>query len=833
MTPLRKILNGRASWIAYALICVPSNTWTPPGPDPTATFSISRTDFLGDDQLFTPVALWFTASSISGFQGFDGSPISEPAGDANDYDPTALEVFWAWDFDDEGYTPLITPNVPLTHRDSNRAYSKRAVHVFTQPGAKTVRLYGFDSQGNWGTASYTMNDVDGDVPAIGSPDDAFDGADVAYFSVDGIFPASGERPAGSTTHTTVSSLNSWVSSRRAGAAIGPLLRIRLRRGETYTDISEFGANRMCYVDAYGTGDPPKQVRTNAMRGVDGPFNIGSVDSLNTVQSRIIDQDWQGPYDAATDTGARTGPAGPMRSGAQSAANMLWSRFRISGHDTWQVSIAAGRLVFHDMDITNWRNYGHFGLASRTAYILVDNHQKADALNGISQGDSTSDPYDLGARHGPVRVGGARDLYFACTSFFSRNGWSPFANRAWSTVPPSVCQAAFRFGASNNTALRNYVTYDRCSFEGGAQSFATVDFGAAETPEYFQNLLFESCLFVATSQQWGATSGMVETKGASSSVRNSYFYVPDVPNSTDREYRCLIRNIWQGTDDPTAVTMHAHFNNTAIIARGALPGGDVARAFTDIDANFDTVYLGNNVYYAPELPGPTHGPYGLEFEPLGTAALAGFTPRYIGDRWAFKPVGWNPALSSGGNSEITCESVREIDDGIGRVTAVGQDEWMAFDYPDYSGQCNGAGDALMAQVALDGWAAVMAARTGTYDQVTYQENSFKARAVANNGFVAFDFTDTKIRVQNLSTASRSGLVTVVLDLRDWLMDPVTATANPATIPAPVPGTGSAALTPETGGLVGWRTFGGTVRDDYVDEDGATGTAATAQGAFAPA
>ena len=224
-----------------------------------------------------------------------------------------------------------------------------------------------------------------------------------------------------------------------------------------------------------------------------------------------------------------------------------------------------------------------------------------------------------------------------------------------------------------------------------------------------------------------------------------------------------------------------------------------------------IYLDNNVYYAPGLPTPsgigTNGD--PDFRPLGTSPLAGFAPRYAGNRWNFRPIGW----ADGGGS-ITCEQAREIDDDLGRVTPVGPGEWMAVDYPDYSGPCAGAGDALMARVAQVGWAQVMAENSGGYHQVSVHSRSTKASAPAaagGDGSVVFDFTDTKVRVQNNSASGQwTGSLWVLLDLRDWLMDFVPGTANPASIPAPVPEPGSDAIVETQFGLWTRNDFFGAPR-----------------------
>jgi hypothetical protein len=140
-----------------------------PAPEPNATFGIARFDQHPDTELVAPVDLWFTPTNINGFVGFDGEAISEPAGDTNVYDPTAIEVFWSWDFGEPDYAQLFPPNIPGQLQDVNRAYVKRPCHVFATPGGKTVNLYGYDSRGNWGTAQFVIGEG-GDAPGQGYDD---------------------------------------------------------------------------------------------------------------------------------------------------------------------------------------------------------------------------------------------------------------------------------------------------------------------------------------------------------------------------------------------------------------------------------------------------------------------------------------------------------------------------------------------------------------------------------------------------------------------------------------------------------------------------------------
>jgi hypothetical protein len=222
----------------------------------------------------------------------------------------------------------------------------------------------------------------------------------------------------------------------------------------------------------------------------------------------------------------------------------------------------------------------------------------------------------------------------------------------------------------------------------------------------------------------------------------------------------------------------------------------------IQAGHESV-IENNIFYAPSLSTPL----GLGFAPLGSTKIEGFTPRYLGDRWNFRPVGW----ASGLGATITCESGRELSPG--GSTGVGPDEWMAFDYPNFSGQCRGAGDTLMAAAAAEGWPAIISTNSGRYHQVSVLGFGAKCMAPADaggDGRVVFDFTETKIRIQNNTSSTWTGNVWVLLDLRDYLMEAEPATASPGSIPLPIPGQGSDAIVETAFGLWARTDFFGTIR-----------------------
>jgi hypothetical protein len=125
-----------------------STTWGLAQATPNASFTIQLVD--GCTDVVAPYGAVLRAT------GFTGFAVSEPAGNDNVYDPTQHKITFIWDFDDPGYAPVTTPNVPEAWRNLNLAYGKQVAHVWHTPGSYTVTCLAFDAQGNWGTASYTF-----------------------------------------------------------------------------------------------------------------------------------------------------------------------------------------------------------------------------------------------------------------------------------------------------------------------------------------------------------------------------------------------------------------------------------------------------------------------------------------------------------------------------------------------------------------------------------------------------------------------------------------------------------------------------------------------------
>lgn len=756
-----------------------------------ASFSITRVDGIEDMFLVAPFGAWFTASSIDGFVGFNGGPMVEPPGDDNVYDPTQHEIFWSWDFGDPNYKSLKAPNIPTKLNDRNTASCKRPAHVYDHGGSYTVRCFAFDSAGNWATATYLFG-AGGQAPAIADPDTYFQGNKTCYFSPEGVFPD--PLPQGAGTATTVDVVNRYRQSR--ATAGDHLVRIRLRRGETYTNLAEMDVrNVRGYFDAYGdASDPlPKHIRSD---GQSGPFGARDGDYLV-----VVNQDFTTFYDAATETGRRGGFFTPL--GAY-VDRMLIHRVRVSGLGSFYLGANSGQRILSDLEITNWQDYGIYGgdvTPLSLALIGCDIHQNPRALSGTDHGTANSNFANLTNRHGPIRHGQVRNHYVACSSFFSRNGWSlSYGGGSGSTVPPTAPQAAYRFGDSGATPHRTHVAFEKNSFEGGDGQLVFVDLSNSATADYVSNVVVDRSLFVASGQ----TTIILSGKSRGATIRNNFFLVPALSRVTSGETRMSRAITWDfsGPDLSDVGRNGAYvYNNTFYFLPKADQMGGGERIIAMVDTRHLSQVIENNLVAAPNTTAPQPGPV-----PLTTSPIVGFTPRMLGYRWNFPPIGhWSMGAA------ITAESVRELSPG--GTTEVATGEWIALPYPNYTGKCQN----VLGQVTRS-----MVDSQSLYHQISVHDYGVKASAPASaggDGLVTFDFTDAAIRIQNNSGTPWTGPIWVLLDLHSHLMPmDVSGAIPPAEMLYLVPQSESPARPPTKDGLWAREDYFGTLRNEARRPDG---------------
>jgi hypothetical protein len=747
-----------------------SVTWGQPGGggQPNATFTISRVDNIPNGDMIAPFPAWFRATNLSGFS------VSEPSGDTNVYDPTQHRITFIWSFGDPGYVPARVPNIPTVWRDYNVGYGRQVCHVYPQGGIYTVTCFAFDDAGNWGTATFT-------TPTIQASNDFFTGARTIVFSKDAASNSAlwaGE-PPGSTRCTTEAAVRSAINTRIAAG--DTLLRVLLRRGETYNDMEWIGvsdAGRGLHWGAYGTGNRPIINQTT----VDGPFTF--VDTTRLCS--ISEIDWRGPYDATKEIGRRvrfyTGTFGTYSRGPT-----LFHRCKFAGYDSGQLendNFSNVSLVFHDVEYTNWRDFGWLIFRpTRLAMIGCDGYQHVDALNGINHESGNSNTKRLGNGHGPIRIiQRAPQMYIACSSFFSRNGWS-VGDPTGIDFPPSGPQPAFRDAPEDVVTERCYRAHDRNTFEGGDDILRMEAPPPQTTATQHRNTVFDKCLFVASTQ----SSEAINNTMLGMTARNCYVWVPNRTWARGLSFISPFKNNYTGTFDAAQTGPVEIYNTTTLIEATTAQIGVATRVVARFIGTWPDNRVDNNVLIGLNLSPAI----GNTFTPIGSAALSGFTPRFKGTRWNFPPIG---STTMGGQIDVT--TVRELSPG--GTTPVANTEWVRINYPNYNGRCKGAGNVLNPVTRTQ-----VVGNSSQYHQVsitsygpTERDKALAPASAGGTGKVLFDFPEgqTYFRIQNLTGVPwSSGQIWVMLDLSDYLMGHVTSgDTTGLTVTVPVVQAGSAGI-----------------------------------------
>jgi len=826
MTPLKTLLGSTA--IARAPIILTTNY------DPGAsegTISISRTCGTAQSEIVAPFGCWLKASLVS---GFDESEVADDT--QNVYDPAQHNVTFVWTLPDESYSPTLTPNIPNAWRTFTTDYGKHIAAVFTTPGDKTVHCFAYDRSGNWATKTYSFNDVDGDDPAIRDPDVHFSEAETIIVDATGAFT---DAPPGHQV-TTLSSAQSRVIS-QYGTGLRKF-RVRFRFGDTYTDQQfspnpgSFGNFYGIYIDAWGAsenGRPIFQQNT-----VNGPFGFNDNAGLYCV---LKDADMRGDWDASTETGrAMSGTTGTGDAWYKDFSDtpVLVMRSRWDGFNN--IGILEGtpdgsnRILF-DTELTNWKDFGFYPASAESlAFIWCDFHQHEDALQGCNTDEAgNSNNWKLGNLHGPYR-GASTRRHVSRTSMFNRAGWSNASDRSFVDFPPTAAQPCMRTQGDLPNGLSS-INCTMSTFEGPEDILRHqffLDTPYDENPaSVARNFIYDRNLICGT----GMTTSFMNMNYPGFTIRNNYFVLPDSPWARSGTGTRLTTIVQFGVDDwdaPDTSVPDQIYNNTAVYLGASLvianDGSDPSIAWFNQQAWRGPVTSQNNLLHAPNLTTPI-----TTYSPIGSTALAGFVPRWKGNLWNFPPIGVNAANTL---PEYTVGDGRFNETGASGDCAPG--EWIAIPYPDYSGKCKGAGDVFGGGTGQVTQADVLANSTQKHvisisgvEPKNMGDDALYANA---DGNVVFDFTATEIRIQNATastTWAAAERIAILLDLSDYLMGFVAGTANPATVPAPIPGTGSAAIEGATSGLASGVDFLGEIGPDHPDYAGAR--AHPVVGAFNPA
>lgn len=795
----RGLLSGSTVALSVAQSATSRSTTTTWGElRPNASFEIAIHRRM--PHLVAPFAFWARPANITGFA------VSEPSGDTNIYDPTQHDVTWIWQLSGAAYTPKVTPNIPTVWRDIFTAYGKMPSFVIPSAGDWTLTCFAFDRNGRWGEATYIF-EAGGDGEAIVSADSFFATTKTICVSQASDFTG---KPTGATEVTSIAAA---ITAAATLMGSGTVARILLRAGETFDGaaLSMDGASfrnilTAAHVGKFGAGADPI---LNA--APDGAI-FAPTRGTQAQQYVVYDLDCRGPWDSTTETG-RIASLGFWLTSNSFA---LVFRCKVNGLNTDEyrgtTTTANSSNMICDTEITNWQNFGAAAFGGNyISYIGCDIHQHEDALSGIHQlpsgGGTNSNPWELGNRHGPVRLdpgtGGVMDTtHFRCNSFFSRNGWSLNSPIDAVSLPPTAAQPCLRFGPIATT--RHHHSLDRNSFEGGSDVIVLTQTNVNNSTTLARNVVFDKILIAGTHHTYNT---LFTNWNPGVTMRNTHLWRPNVTRSSSNVPAADINVPFGGTYIADLGPVRLYNNTIYSDALSSYYSGSFAPIV--IDSDHDDAVDENNVIYIPseDLGDGTGDEPTYVFE---VETIAGFVPREKGARWNFPAIG-GPVLGSA----IRVTSVRE-----GGAGTVMNDEWVLIDYPNFTGLNNGAGMADVRAAILANTTQKHIVSVTTVSTKRMGDTGIWADA---DGLVAFDFTNAGyMRVQNLSGVPwTSGDIQVLLDLSDFLMDFVPGTASPPAIPLPVPASGSDTLAA--------RDFGLWARDDFF---GTLRGVASARGAFHP-
>lgn len=754
-----------------------------------ASFTIERVHSPADADLVAPSSNWFRATNYSGFAV---TPANDDAG--NVWDPAQTHLTHIWTFPDEGYTHLVTPNIPDAWKDRTVAYGRKVNFVFTTPGAKTVSCFVFDEEGNYATATYTFNNSGGDAAEIQDPDTFFSGNKTICFSQDGNFTAA---PTGSDNLTTIGAIGNRLVTRANGG--DTFCRVLLRRGEVYENLgsianSSGGPVRGVYYGCYGNpSDPPPKVKVTSGGAM---FNFGG--NLNRY-AVLSDIDMEGGWDSTREIGYTTGWTTGVGGAWYAPCLVLLHRVRISGFDSAGIMHREGgtsNRVLHDVDITNWHSYAFFiteanGAIRPVGMINCDFHQHVDALTGINQGTSRQEPTNFGNLHS-FRWSNAQTTYISRTSFFGRNKWSTSSPADYISTPPTAAPEGIRFGTVNAPPVLNFHVFERVHFECGFQLAQNGNNGP--TTNGHKNMVFDKILQSGTWLENSTISTVYEAV----EFRNIYTYLSDITARNSSDVTSSFFG-YEGTPTTVGAGPVRAYNVTVLNNRqlGGLVG------FGSLDPNYIAGSTIENCIVAAPNRTPAIGADLL----LGTDPIPGVTLRHKGNKWNFCPIGGDIQGSKGNfGGPILVGSVREL--GPGNVL---NGEWVVLDYPDYTGRNNGDGFLVTKEILEGNSTHFHQVSVNTFPDKRMSPTSAAANFPGGNGKIVVDLDRNpgQISVQNNSggTWAADGEFWLLLDLSDYLMDFVPNTGHFGQgVPLPRPAAGSSALSPIGSVFAGTDFFG---------------------------
>lgn len=530
-------------------------------------------------------------------------------------------------------------------------------------------------------------------------------------------------------------------------------RVLFKRGSTVADanIDISGNRRPAFVGAWGSGANP--ALQPAPR--DEIIRVQSSGSDNLSEMVIDSIDFVGRWDAATETGYPSET--PIHFLSQTGhLHLTIANSRFDGFSNVWLAVGGGHTgttIVANTVCTNWRDYGYFvhPVSFENTILAFIGCCTAQHMDAMNGApDGVGDP-----KNGFYNTHGPLRYADHTDVYIGQSDF--FSRNGWSALAPdNGDQPCIR--ANTTVKADRSMTIDRSVLEGGFQIIA-LEGANGSNNEIPGNYLIDKCLLIATAK----TILMVKVEYGGTTMRNVLGIVPNVPlyHFWVAPVQYFVDNtIADNLDDPQAI-----YSSTFVNLRNAANDDGDSWQIAQNQAGFSNLTLENNVLHGPDLDTPTtpHAPIDL------SQTIGGVTPRYKGV--LFNPFGEESGSASVGNgSSFT----------LAYPAGTNQAYWQALPASDRRHAIQFGSNDYHAEL----------------DEMTV---SFEAGA---------------IRITNTSGESWAGSYILKLDRSSALPPLDAAGANPATLPLPVPASGSAALSGSGLGYTAYDDFFGVERTSPV-------------------
>lgn len=542
-----------------------------------------------------------------------------PVGGGDVYDPQFHDIYYVWDFGDEGAVFTAPEHVPEAHKNANRGYGPLASHTYQTAGTYTVRCLVIEpSSGKTALAERNVT--------VGDPDVLFAGNRTIFVSTDPSFARAPEGARKVATGDEAYNLQGTLQS----ASPGHFYRIMFDRDVAHDwhrpSIMRIRDNYknvyLCHSPGSGTPGVIRCSNTSGHSFFEDELTRNSpgidkdvvVDGLNINGYFDVTQEVMGGPYAEIHKGGQA--FWSIRS-PQSATYILFNNVTAGGFNTLFTS--AGRhqngsdtltLIFNNVAITSWSNFGVFEVEPGfTAYTGCLIRQDPLALSGGAKNG-------LGHNeHGCVRIQLAGKCVMQSCDMFSRNGW--FENSRGIHTP----QPCVRWNQSADP--RGHLNMQACALESAGRVIESGTDGVQSPGVTPNNILIDKCAVVAgvfaldamITQHSGITiRNCVVAYGGDRSIHGAF-------GETD-----FVRLDARWTDPVYLATPNKIYSNTFLNhhsdAQSQNGNASIAthRLTTVVGAEFSNTTVVNNVLHQPNLTTPD-----VTFAPLGMTSL--FSPRY--------------------------------------------------------------------------------------------------------------------------------------------------------------------------------------------------------------